>query len=420
MKTKAVRLYGKEDLRLEEFELPPMKEDEILAHVISDSICMSSFKAAEQGAAHKRVPDDVDRNPVIIGHEFAGRILEVGSKWQGKFKKGSKFSIQPALNYRGSLAAPGYSYRYIGGDATHIVIPNEVMEMNCLLPYTGEGFFPASLSEPLSCIAGAYHASFHNDPGSYEHHMGIREGGKLALLAAAGPMGLESLDYALHAGRRPGLIVLTDINPERLQRAARYFPPEKVAREGVTLQYVDLRGVQDPAARLLSITGGEGFDDVFVFAPVREVVETGDGILARNGCLNFFAGPIDPSFSAAVNFYDVHYGTTHIVGTTGGNTEDMVEVLGLMSEGRINPAIMVTHIGGLDAVVHTTLNLPKIPGAKKLMYTNISLELTAIEDFEKKGREDPLFRRLAELVAANGGLWSVEAEEYLLANARPI
>jgi threonine dehydrogenase-like Zn-dependent dehydrogenase len=183
---------------------------------------------------------------------------------------------------------------------------------------------------------------------------------------------------------------------------------------------VDLRGVQDPAARLLSITGGEGFDDVFVFAPVREVVETGDGILARNGCLNFFAGPIDPSFSAAVNFYDVHYGTTHIVGTTGGNTEDMVEVLGLMSEGRINPAIMVTHIGGLDAVVHTTLNLPKIPGAKKLMYTNISLELTAIEDFEKKGREDPLFRRLAELVAANGGLWSVEAEEYLLANARPI
>ena len=29
MKTKAVRLYGKTDLRLEEFELPPMREDEI-------------------------------------------------------------------------------------------------------------------------------------------------------------------------------------------------------------------------------------------------------------------------------------------------------------------------------------------------------------------------------------------------------
>ena len=41
MRTKAVRLYGKNDLRLEEFELPAIKDDEILAQVISDSICMS-------------------------------------------------------------------------------------------------------------------------------------------------------------------------------------------------------------------------------------------------------------------------------------------------------------------------------------------------------------------------------------------
>lgn len=47
MKTKAVRLYGKEDLRLEEFDLPEMKEDEILAHIISDSVCMSTYKAME-------------------------------------------------------------------------------------------------------------------------------------------------------------------------------------------------------------------------------------------------------------------------------------------------------------------------------------------------------------------------------------
>ncbi|MCG2822006.1 MAG: L-sorbose 1-phosphate reductase, partial [Candidatus Atribacteria bacterium] len=70
MKTKAVRLYGKNDLRLEEFELPPIKEDEILAHIISDSLCMSSYKAAIQGANHKRVPTNVAENPIIIGHEF--------------------------------------------------------------------------------------------------------------------------------------------------------------------------------------------------------------------------------------------------------------------------------------------------------------------------------------------------------------
>ncbi|MBN2552288.1 MAG: zinc-binding dehydrogenase [Spirochaetales bacterium] len=420
MKTLAVRLYGKDDLRLEAFELPPIREDEILAQVISDSICMSSYKAARQGADHKRVPNDVDKNPTMIGHEMSGRIVEVGKKWRDSFKPDMKFSIQPALNYKGSQEAPGYSYRYIGGDATYIIIPQEVMEMNCLLPFTGQGYFPASLSEPVSCIAGAFHASFHNEQGSYIHQMGIREGGSLALLAAAGPMGLGALDYALHAGRKPRRIVVTDIDDGRLARAASLFPPDKVTREGVELIFCNTRDVEDVPAHLKGLNGGEGFDDVFVFAPVAPVVETGDRILGRNGCLNFFAGPTDAAFTARLNFYDVHYSGTHVIGTSGGNTDDMVEALGLMSEGRINPAMMVTHIGGLDSVVETTLNLPSIPGGKKLIYTNIEMELTAIEDFEARGGSDPLFARLAELVESHNGLWSVEAEEYLLAHAKAI
>ena len=102
MKTRAVRLHGVMDLRLEEIELPEIKDGEILACIISDSICMSSYKAASQGAAHKRVPDDVAENPVIIGHEFCGKIVKVGAKWADKFKAGDKFVIQPAINYKGS------------------------------------------------------------------------------------------------------------------------------------------------------------------------------------------------------------------------------------------------------------------------------------------------------------------------------
>ena len=45
MKIKAVRLYGKEDLRFEEFELRDIQDDEILAQVMTDSLCMSSYKA---------------------------------------------------------------------------------------------------------------------------------------------------------------------------------------------------------------------------------------------------------------------------------------------------------------------------------------------------------------------------------------
>jgi threonine dehydrogenase-like Zn-dependent dehydrogenase len=80
MKTKAVRLYGTNDLRLEEFELPEIKDDEILIKIISESICMSTYKLLIQGKQHKRAPQDIDKNPIIIGHEFAGRIVKVGKK----------------------------------------------------------------------------------------------------------------------------------------------------------------------------------------------------------------------------------------------------------------------------------------------------------------------------------------------------
>ena len=178
--------------------------------------------------------------------------------------------------------------------------------------------------------------------------------------------------------------------------------------------------VEDPVKHLKDIAGGTGYDDVFVFAPVRQVVEQGDSILGFDGCLNFFAGPTNPEFKAEFNFYNVHYAFTHIVGTSGGNTDDMRESLKLMGEKKINPAMMITHIGGLDAVVDTTLNLPHIPGGKKLIYTNISMPLVSLYKLKEKGADNILYEKLHEIVAKNDYIWSLEAEKYLLANAKPI
>ncbi|AEV30354.1 theronine dehydrogenase-like Zn-dependent dehydrogenase [Sphaerochaeta pleomorpha str. Grapes] len=418
MKTRAVRLYGVNDLRVEEFELPPIKEDEILAKVITNSICMSDHKAAEQGASHKRVPDDVATNPIILGHEFCGEIVEVGKKWAGKFKSGSRFSIQPALNYQGTLDAPGYSFRYIGGDATYIVIPHQVMELDCLLPYEGDAFFLGSLAEPVSCIVGTFHAMYHTNAGSYVHEMGIVEGGNLAIIAGVGPMGLGSIDYALHAERKPGLLVVTDIDDARLARASQLYSPQEAAKNGVKLVYLNTKNIADPVSALKDLTGGKGYDDVMVMAPVRPLVEQADAILAQDGCLNFFAGPNKSDFKAELNFYDVHYSSHHIVGTSGGNTDDMRESLAKMEKGILNPAVMVTHIGGLDAVPQSVINLPSIPGGKKLMYTHLHLPLVAIADFAEVGKTDPLYAELDRLVKKHNGLWSTEAEKYLLSQCK--
>ena len=95
----------------------------------------------------------------------------------------------------------------------------------------------------------------------------------------------------------------------------------------------------------------------------------------------------------------------------------MRESLDLMAIGLLNPTAMVTHIGGLNSVAETTFNLPNIPGGKKLIYNHIFLPLTAIDDFEERGKESSLFAELFKIVSKNNMLWCPEAEIYLLEHA---
>lgn len=413
MKTKAVRMYGADDLRLEEFELPEIKDDEILVKVISDSICMSTYKLVKQGKKHKRSPQNIDTNPVIIGHEFAGDIIKVGKKWQDQFQPGQKFAQQPALNYKGSLASPGYSYEFFGGACTYCIIPPEVMELGCLLNYDGDSYFEASLGEPMSCIIGGYHSNYHTNKLNYDHAMGTKTDGNILIMGGCGPMGLGAVSYGLQFENKPKRIVVTEVNGEKIERARQVIPESTAAERGIELLYVNTANMVDPEQELSDITEGHGYDDVFVYIPVRPVAEMGDRLLAFDGCMNFFAGPGDNQFKAEINLYNVHYTSTHIIGTTGGNTADLIEANELAAKGAIEPAVMVTHVGGIDSIAKATIELPDIPGGKKLTYTQFDMPLTALDDFARLGETDPLFKRLDECCKAHRGLWNGEAEKIL-------
>jgi hypothetical protein len=130
--------------------------------------------------------------------------------------------------------------------------------------------------------------------------------------------------------------------------------------------------------------------------------------------MNFFAGPSDANFKALINLYNCHYTSTHIMGSTGGNTGDLKEALKLSASRKLRPAVMVSHICGIDAIADTTARLPEIRAGKILSYTHINLPLTAIEDFEKLGESNTLFAELRESCTAHSGLWNAEAESILL------
>ena len=411
MKTKAVRLYGKKDLRLEEFDLPATGDGEILIKIITDSVCMSTYKTAIQGADHIRVPNNVAEHPAIIGHEFCAEIVEVGARWQQEYRVGDKVIVPPVLSYLGTMDTIGYSFEHIGGDSTYSLVAEHIIENGYLMKVESDAFFRASLVEPASCVIRGFKGTFHVDEEG-NHFPGIKPGGKLALLAACGPMGLAALDCALHGDWKPGMIVVTDLDQARLDRAAALFDPAEAEKRGIQLVFANTADANE----LLELSGGTGYDDVFVYIASPSVTELADSILGFDGCLNFFCGPTDKHFTVPLNFYNVHYAQHHVAGTSGSTTEDMRDVVRLIQERRIDPAMMITHIGGMDAVIDTTLNFPRMPGGKKLIYPHIDLPLTALAELEEKGAEDKRFAALAQIVLAHNGLWCAEAEAYLLAH----
>ena len=411
MKTRAARLYGANDARLEEFELRPITSGELLIKIISDSVCMSTHKTIMQGKNHLRVPDNVAEHPIILGHEFCAEVVEVGDKWKNKFSVGDKVVMPPVLAYLGGYETVGYTFEDIGGVSTYSIVYEHILDNNFLIKLNSDSYFNGSLIEPASCVIRGYKASLHLDENS-EPVTGIKPGGKVAILAGCGPMGLVAIDIALHGNIKPSMVVVTDLDKARLDRAASIFSTQKAEKDGIKLIFAATSDKDE----LMQISGGKGFDDVFVYAPVPAVVELGDAILGFDGCLNFFAGPLDKKFSANFNFYNVHYNQHHVTGTSGSTPEDMRDIVQLIGESRLDPSVMITHIGGIDAAIDTTVNLPNITGGKKLIYTHIELPLTSLSEFEKLGETDERFKVLDELVKTNNGLWCAEAERYLLEN----
>lgn len=404
--SKALRLYGKDNMKIDEVSLPEIKDDEILAEVMSDSMCMSSWKLAKEGEEHKKTPNNLKDNPIMVGHEFSGKILKVGSKWQDKFHANENFVVQPNLARDDTPFVPGYSYPYIGGDATYIIIPNEVMELGCLIPFKGDSYYEGSLCEPVSCVIAAFDAQYHLIPHTYNHKMGIKAGGNMLIVGGTGPMGLLAIDYALHADTKPKRLVVTDIDQAKLDRAKELYPSDEVE-----VHFVNTKGLSiDEQEKLLNAkVNNEKYDDLFLMISVKPLAEMAGRLMNADACLNQFAGPVDKSFSADLNFYDIHYNFTHVVGTSGGNAENEAKAAKLIAEHKLDVAKVITHVLGLNAAAETTLSQPEIGGGKKLIYTHKKFDRIEL------AKVDP-DSELGKILKKHNGIWSHEAEQWILNN----
>jgi hypothetical protein len=155
-------------------------------------------------------------------------------------------------------------------------------------------------------------------------------------------------------------------------------------------------------------------------APSPELFQMAEQICREDGCINFFAGPTQKDMQGSLNLYRIHYDGIHVLGTGGSIPQDMRYVLELIQTNAIRPEALISHILGMSAYVDTMMAMATPSGAKKLCYTGLDIPLIAIDELDKWGEKDPLYSELAKIVKNNGGLWCVEAEEYLLKHAPKI
>ena len=376
MQSEVVRLYGKCDLRRETIDLSPPREHEIIADVLCCAVCATCCKVAQLGQEHNRVPKNLAQNPVILGHEFCAKVVKVGGGVE-KSLLGKNIIVQPMVYEKNfEWQAMGHSFGEAGGYATKIKIPRQFYENNAIIEFNGNGFYKAALAEPLACIIAAFRTQYHTNQESFKPIYGNKADGTTIFLGGAGNMGTLAVQLWRAKADKSAKLLIYDRNLENLKSLN-----EKIIKND---ERIKVYSPQDENF-VRSLAGT--IDDVAVFAPSRDMVDLGMSLLAFDGCLNFFAGPFEKEFLVPVNFHNIHYLRHHIVGSSGASGEDIRKALQLIEDGTIDPSLVVSHITGLDGVCEIVGNFSAFGGGKKLVYPQIKLPVTAVEDWSCEKEE---------------------------------
>ncbi len=233
-------------------------------------------------------------------------------------------------------------------------------------------------------------------------------GGKAWIVGGGGPMGQMHVQIAAQGSEGPAVIVVSDLDDERLTLLRERLGPVASARgRELILLNPQALGQEAFEARLREIAP-EGFDDIHVLVPVPALIADTMRFAGSNGLVEIFAG-IPRGSIAATDLSPVALRGVRFQGTSGSAIEDLRTTLHMTESGEIDTNASVAGIGGIEAVhagLQAVLDMA-LPG-KIVIYPQIhGLPLTPLADLPE---------RLPEVAAllGPGGIWTREAERTLL------
>jgi len=285
--------------------VPQPGPDQLLVRHDAVGICFSDIKIIRQGGSHPRlVGRDLEKQPVVMGHEVALTVVGVGEHLRDQYHIGDRFAVQADIYYKGRGMA--YGYRLQGGYSQYALVGEEILhgDEGCyLLPMPESlGYSEAALTEPWACVEAAY---------VIEYRTGLKPDGIAWFLGGGVDGPTYTISRGLDADAHPARIVLSDV-PAALR-------DELTARaEALGIEVVTLDGLSpEEYERAREHTGDAGFDDIVILGPIApEVIEAASRHLAHGGILNIVS-PAPIERPVALDVGRLHYDHTTFVGSPG-------------------------------------------------------------------------------------------------------
>lgn len=326
---KAAVFTGPKNIEIQTVSDPRPDAGEVLLEVGAATICGTDLKIFQHGKSNVRPPQ-------ILGHEFAGTIVELGDGVEG-WAVGDVVAVDPVIAcgvcrycLRGKPALCGklsvIAYDYPGAFARYLVIPRAAVLSGAMYRVpTGLSTRVAAIMEPLACAVNA-------------HERMATGVGDTVLITGAGPLGVMHGCLARARGART--VLMADVLPARLELA-----------EG--FGFDGLLNAADPdfADQLKAHTDGEGADVVVVANSAAAAQEQSLLLAAKGARICFFGGLPQSAPIVQLDSNVLHYREQTLFGAFGASRLHNALALELLASGQVPGDRIVTHTVRLDAIV---------------------------------------------------------------------
>ena len=316
----SLRLYGPNDIRLEEVPVPEITSEEILLKTDAAAVCGTDIRMWKNG--YKGVDEN---HPLILGHELAGTVVKVG-KDVPFYQEGMQLAMVPNIgcgicdrcvagNFHLCDTYRAFGINMDGAFAEYVRIPKEAIRMGNLMVLP-KGVTPeeAAVNEPLSCAYNGF-SKCNVRPGEY------------ALVVGAGPIGIFHAQLMHMAGAK---VMMNDLSSDRLADCRKIMP------------YIETYCGDDLPGFVAEQTLGRGLDVAIVACPVPAVQAAMLPLMNYGGRVNFFGGVPADKQPVAIDTNLVHYKELYLTGSTRANIAQFRKTLEFVSQGLIDLKSVIT------------------------------------------------------------------------------